>query len=73
MLFTRLLQSLPASDVAAVRMRLAVAQVGGYWSSGLPFLDASYKATRTPWEAGLQLPLMMLNITDLQVWLGDVE
>jgi hypothetical protein len=42
-------------------------QVGGYWSSGLPFLDASYKATRRPWEAGLQLPLIMLNITDLQV------
>ena len=42
-------------------------QIGGYWSSGLPYLDASYKATKRPWEAGLQLPLMMLNITDLQV------
>lgn len=46
-------------------------QVGGYWSSGLPFLDISYKLTKRPWEAGLQLPLMMLNITDLQVrWHG---
>lgn len=42
-------------------------QVGGYWSSGLPYLDASYKATKRPWEAGLQLPLVMLNISDLQV------
>lgn len=43
------------------------AQVGGYWSSGLPYLDASLKATSRPWEAGLQLPLLMLNISKLQV------
>lgn len=46
---------------------LLLCQIGGYWSSGLPYLDASYKSTKRPWEAGLQLPLMMLNITDLQV------
>lgn len=42
-------------------------QVGGYWSSGLPYLDATIKGTKKPWEAGLQLPLLMLNISDLQV------
>jgi hypothetical protein len=29
--------------------------VGGYWSSGLPYLDAAVKATPTPWDGGLQV------------------
>ncbi|WIA23830.1 hypothetical protein OEZ85_013493 [Tetradesmus obliquus] len=41
-------------------------KIGGYWSSGLPFLDADTKGTSKPWEAGLQLPLLMLNISKLQ-------
>eukprot|EP00775_Hariotina_reticulata_P005663 gene5663-5900_t len=40
--------------------------VGGYWSSGLPYLDTSIKGTKRPWEAGLQLPLINLNISSLQ-------
>jgi hypothetical protein len=56
-----------AASASAAAAAAAVTQIGGYWSSGLPYLDASYKATRRPWEAGLQLPLMMLNISDLQV------
>lgn len=46
---------------------LVLLQIGGYWSSGLPYLDASFKTTKRPWEAGLQLPLMMLNISEVQV------
>lgn len=48
-------------------LNLRSLQVGGYWSSGLPFLDAEPKTTKQPWDAGLQLPLLMLDITQLQV------
>jgi hypothetical protein len=38
-------------------------QVGGYWSNGKPYLDVSAKATPAPWDAGLQLPLMHLDVS----------
>lgn len=41
-------------------------QVAGYWSSGHPFLDARLKDTRRPWDAGLQLPLMVLDVSALK-------
>lgn len=47
-------------------------QIGGYWSSGLPYLDASIKGTSKPWEAGLQLPLLMLNISKLQTAVANL-
>ncbi|GAX82340.1 hypothetical protein CEUSTIGMA_g9769.t1 [Chlamydomonas eustigma] len=40
--------------------------VGGYWESGLPFLDIHAKASPTAWKAGIQLPLTMVNISQLQ-------
>jgi len=57
-------------EIRACPVYPVVVQVGGYWSSGLPYLDVSFKGTKRPWEAGLQLPLLSLNISDLQVWLN---
>jgi hypothetical protein len=47
-------------------------QIGGYWSSGLPYLDAELKGTKRAWEAGLQLPLLMLNISKLQASVANL-
>ncbi|KAI8468367.1 MAG: hypothetical protein J3K34DRAFT_459917 [Monoraphidium minutum] len=44
-------------------------KVGGYWSSGMPFLDASAKATPKPWTAGLQVPLMHLDVSEAKALL----
>jgi hypothetical protein len=49
---------------------LKTRQIGGYWSSGLPYLDAELKGTKRAWDAGLQLPLLMLNISKLQSAVG---
>lgn len=43
-------------------------KIGGHWGTGMPFLDLAAKAAHEPWEAGLQLPLTMINISALQVW-----
>ncbi|GAX82193.1 hypothetical protein CEUSTIGMA_g9621.t1 [Chlamydomonas eustigma] len=42
------------------------ARIGGHWASGLPFLDIHTKASASAWDAGIQLPLTMLNITNLK-------
>ncbi len=41
-------------------------QISGWWSSGLPYLDAALKATPHSWRAGLQLPLLVANVTALK-------
>lgn len=42
-------------------------QLGGQWASGRPFLHAKAKQTDTPWDAGLALPLVALDVSDLKV------
>jgi hypothetical protein len=42
-------------------------QVGGYWASGHPYLDAAHKAGDAPEEAGLQLPLFFADVAGLKV------
>jgi hypothetical protein len=42
-------------------------QVGGHWASGRPFLSAAAKQTDTPWDAGLALPLVVLDVSELKV------
>jgi hypothetical protein len=56
----------PSLSIFDLLLLLLLLQIAGYWSSGLPFLDAELKGTKRPWEAGLQLPLLMLNISKLQ-------
>jgi hypothetical protein len=41
--------------------------VGGHWSSERPFLSAAAKQTDTPWDAGLALALVVLDVLDLKV------
>jgi hypothetical protein len=61
--------TLPESNaaVAAVSAALATtgfpARVAGFWSSGLPYLDAQVKAGDKPWEAGFQLPLASVDVS----------
>lgn len=42
-------------------------KIGGHWSSGLPYLDLSTKDSAESWRAGIQLPLMTLDISKLKV------
>jgi hypothetical protein len=44
-------------------------QLGGQWASGRPFLNAEAKQTDTPWDAGLALPLVALDVSELKVGL----
>ena len=46
--------------------------MGGYWSSGLPFLDASVKATPTPWTGGLQVPLLHFEVSEVKAYLQSM-
>jgi hypothetical protein len=47
-------------------------KVGGYWSSGFPFLDASPKGGRHPWSSGIQLPLFQANISELSHFVATI-
>jgi len=47
-------------------------QVGGYWSNGQPYLDTSVKATPTPWEGGLQLPLAHFDVSEAKAFLQSM-
>jgi hypothetical protein len=42
------------------------AAVGGYWSSGLPTLNATVKNTSAAWDGGLQLPLFVADVGELR-------
>ncbi|GBF90355.1 green algal specific Aspartyl Asparaginyl beta-hydroxylase [Raphidocelis subcapitata] len=47
--------------------------VGGYWSSGQPYLDASSKSTRAPWSNGLQLPLAHFDVSEAKAFLRALD
>jgi len=46
------------------------ARLGGFWSSGLPYLHNRLKGTVVPWKAGLQLPLFVADVSALKVRVG---
>jgi hypothetical protein len=39
----------------------------------VPYLDASAKATLAPWTAGLQLPLMHLDVSEAKAYLKAMD
>ena len=40
--------------------------IGGKWPTGLPYLDLETKSSGESWKAGIQLPLMMINVSHLR-------
>jgi hypothetical protein len=47
-------------------------KIGGYWSSGLPFLDNAPKWTKSPWDAGFQLPLFEADVKELATFVEQL-
>jgi hypothetical protein len=47
-------------------------QISSYWSSGLPWLDATPKSTSTPWDSGLQLPLFLTDVSEIKSFISQI-
>lgn len=50
-----------------LELLLCPSQVGGYWSTGRPYLDLNVKSGPSSWEAGIQLPLLHTDVSELKV------
>lgn len=62
-----------ANDLSVVQTTALLASLGfepkvsGHWHSGLPRLDLAVKDSAEAWKAGIQLPLVQLDVSALKV------